>query len=63
MFTLAWDYLQSHGRLSSRTLLATDGLNVKRSSGVLAILKTLPGVTAQVTKRDGIVLIRNRSAR
>jgi hypothetical protein len=60
MLTLAWDYLQTHGRLTNRYLLAPDGLNVKRSSGVLAILATLPGVTAQVTKRDGSTLTLHR---
>jgi hypothetical protein len=61
MFTLAWDYLRTHGRLTNRYLLATDGLNVKRSSGVMAILAALPGVTAQVTKREGITLTLHRS--
>jgi hypothetical protein len=56
MFTLAWEYLRSQGRLSNRYLLATDGLNVKRSSGVLAILSKLPGITSEVTEREGIVL-------
>jgi hypothetical protein len=44
MFTLAWDYLRTHGQLSNRYLLATEGLNVKRSSAVCAILARLQGV-------------------
>jgi HKD family nuclease len=44
MFQLAWDYLKSHGSLTNRHLLASDGLNVKRSSAVMAILARLPGV-------------------
>jgi hypothetical protein len=52
MFSLAWDYLRTHGELSNRFLLATDGLNVKRSSAVCAILAKLPGVRVG----EGIVL-------
>jgi hypothetical protein len=44
MFQLAWDYLTTHGSLTNRHLLATDGLNVKRSSAVMAILARLPAV-------------------
>ncbi len=44
MVQLAWDYLQLHGQLSNRYLLADDGLNVKRSSAVCALLARLPGV-------------------
>jgi hypothetical protein len=44
MIQLAWDVLQSHGSLTNRYLLATDGLNVKRSSFVCALLARLPGV-------------------
>jgi hypothetical protein len=44
MFQLAWEYLTSHGSLTNRHLLAGDGLNVKRSSAVMAILTRLPGV-------------------
>jgi hypothetical protein len=56
MFTLAWDYLRTHGLLSNRYLLATDGLNVKRSSAVCAILARLPGVDHTATAEDGIML-------
>ena len=59
MLQLAWDYLRTHGRLTNRYLLATEGLNVKRSSACCAILATLPGVVAEVVKNDGIVLTWN----
>lgn len=44
MFNLAWDYLAANGRMTNRYLLATDGLNVKRSSAVCALLAQLPDV-------------------
>jgi HKD family nuclease len=50
MFQLAWDYLAANGVLTNRYLLATDGLNVKRSSAVMAILARLPGVEATDTR-------------
>lgn len=56
MFTLAWEYLRAHGRLTNRYLLAQDGLNVKRSSAVCAILARLPGVVATVSADNGITL-------
>ena len=56
MFTLAWDCLHTHGRLTNRYLLAPDGLDVKRSNVVCAILAKLPGVTAMARTADGIVL-------
>lgn len=60
MIEVAWNYLRRHGRLTNRYLLATDGLNVKRSSAVCAILATLPGVTATVVGGDGIALSWSR---
>ena len=54
MIQIAWEYLTSQGRLTNRYLLADDGLNVKRSSFVCALLATLPGVT--VTARRPIEL-------
>ena len=63
MLTLAWDYLQAHGQLTNRYLLATEGLNVKRSSAVLAILATLPEVTVLVSPREGITLTLERHGR
>ena len=54
MLTLAWEYLLAHGRLTNRYLLASDGLNVKRSSAVCAILARLPGV--RVTARQPVTL-------
>ncbi len=44
MIQLAWDYLQLNGELTNTYLLATDGLNVKRSSAVCALLARLPQV-------------------
>ena len=44
MLQSAWDHLRKNRRLTNRELLATDGLNVKRSSAVCALLARLPGV-------------------
>jgi hypothetical protein len=44
MIQLAWDTLRAHGELMNKYLLANDGLNVKRSSFVCALLARLPGV-------------------
>lgn len=44
MIQVAWDYLTAHGRLTNRHLLAQDGLNVKRSSFVCALLARFPDV-------------------
>lgn len=46
MIQLAWDHLQLHGELTNRFLLDEDGLNVKRSSAVCAVLARLPGIEA-----------------
>lgn len=54
MIQIAWEYLASHRALTNRYLLADDGLNVKRSSFVCALLAALPGVT--VTARRPIEL-------
>lgn len=54
MLGLAWDYLRAHGQLSNAFLLAKEGLNVKRSSAVCAILARLPGVGVRLG--TGIVL-------
>jgi len=53
MFTLAWGYLRTHGELSNRYLLTTDGLNVKRSSAVCAILSRLLGVASEGIAQGG----------
>ena len=50
MIQVAWDYLAAHGSLTNRYLLDTDGLNVKRSSFVCALLARLPGVVVASTK-------------
>jgi hypothetical protein len=44
MIQIAWDWLQAHGSITARFLVATDGLNVKRSSFVCALLARLPDV-------------------
>jgi hypothetical protein len=44
MIQIAWEWLVSHGSLTNRFLLSTDGLNVKRSSFVWGLLARLPGV-------------------
>jgi hypothetical protein len=44
MIQLAWDWLQAHGRLTQKHLLADDGLSVKRSAFVCALLARLPGM-------------------
>ena len=51
MFQVAWEYLRAKGELSNQYLLADDGLNVKRSSGVCAILSRLPGVGVRAGRR------------
>jgi hypothetical protein len=50
MLALAWEYLLAHGTLTNRHLLATDGLNVKRSSAVCGILARLPGISVASTR-------------
>lgn len=44
MLEIAWEWLVAHGTLTNRWLLATDGLNVKRSSFVCALLTRFPDV-------------------
>ena len=44
MIQSAWEYLQAHGSLTNAFLLSKDGLNVKRSSFVCALLARLPAV-------------------
>jgi hypothetical protein len=60
MFQLAVDQLEAHGRLTNAYLLSSDGLNVKRSSAVCAILARLPWV--EVASRRPVELTR-RGAR
>lgn len=54
MIQIAWDWLCAHGTLNNRHLLVSDGLNVKRSSLVCALLARLPGVV--VASRRPIAL-------
>ncbi len=44
MIQLAWDFVRTHGALTNKFLLANDGLNVKRSSFVCALLSRVPGL-------------------
>lgn len=44
MFEVAWSHLKEHGLLESRFLQASDGLNVKRSAAVMAVLARVGGV-------------------
>ena len=59
MIQIAWDWLRAHGSLSNRFLLDKDGLNVKRSSFVCALLAQLPDV---VISRRPIELALRRHA-
>ncbi len=61
MIQLAWDYLRAHGALTNKELLATDGLNVKRSSFVCALLARLPGVEVFFEPTLGVRLVRSPS--
>lgn len=58
MFQLAVDHLEAHGRLSNAYLLASEGLNVKRSSAVCAILARLPEI--EVVSRRPVELARRQ---
>ena len=58
MIQIAWEWLTAHGTLTNRHLLATDGLNVKRSSFVCALLATLPGVHVVRTRPIELSLAR-----
>jgi HKD family nuclease len=58
MLQLAWDYLQLHGELSNRYLLAEDGLNVKRSSAVCALLARLPAIDLVSSRPIVLQLLR-----
>ena len=50
MIQSAWDYLQAHRVLTNQFLLSSDGLNVKRSSFVCALLARLPEVEVRSTR-------------
>lgn len=50
MIERAWSHLTQYGELENRYLLANDGLSVKRSSAVIALLARLPGVTVASTR-------------
>ena len=59
MLQSAWSHLNEHGRLTNKHLLATDGLNVKRSSAVCALLSQLPGVEVE-SRRPIVLRLRRR---
>jgi hypothetical protein len=50
MIQIAWDHLRRHGTLDNTYLLASSGLNVKRSSAVCALLVRLPDVSLSSTR-------------
>lgn len=56
MVQLAWDFLIAHGTLTNKFLIDSDGLNVKRSSFVCALLARLPGVEVFHTPSLGLRL-------
>jgi hypothetical protein len=60
MIQIAWEWLLAHGWLTYRWLLADDGLNVKRSSFVCALLARLPGVRVQSRRPIKLVLDAER---
>lgn len=58
MIQVAYDWLRAHGTLTNRFLLNTDGLNVKRSSFVCALLARLPGVEVESTRPIALAMVR-----
>ena len=56
MLQTAWDHLAEYESLTNGYLLRTDGLNVKRSSAVCAVLAALPAV--DVVSTTPITLVR-----
>jgi hypothetical protein len=63
MIQIAWDWLQAHGSLSNRFLLDKDGLNVKRSSFVCALLAQLPDVVLSRRRPIELLLSGRATAR
>ena len=55
MIQVACDHLERHGSLTNEYLLSSEGLNVKRSSAVCAMLARLPRVRV-VSSRSPIRL-------
>jgi len=60
MIQIAWEWLTAHGTLANRHLLDKDGLNVKRSSFVCALLARLPGVRVLSTRPVELALTPRR---
>lgn len=50
MIQAAWDHLERTGSITNEFLLSADGLNVKRSSAVCALLARLPEVSVTSTR-------------
>lgn len=50
MIQAAWDHLERTGSITNEFLLSSDGLNVKRSSAVCALLARLPEVRVTSTR-------------
>lgn len=50
MIQAAWDHLARTGSITNEYLLSSDGLNVKRSSAVCALLARLPDVRVTSTR-------------
>ncbi|HHX47988.1 MAG TPA: hypothetical protein GX718_11550 [Brevibacterium sp.] len=55
MIQVAWSHLRDHGSLTNVHLVASDGLNVKRSAAVCALLSVLPMV--EVSSNRPILLV------
>ena len=50
MITIAWEWLVAHGSITNTWLVADEGLNVKRSSFVCALLARFPDVRVKSTR-------------
>lgn len=60
MIQVAWNHLRAEGSLENTYLLATAGLNVKRSSAVCALLARLPGVHVESSRPIRLVYVSPR---
>jgi len=56
MIQVAWSHLRDRGSLTNAYLVASDGLNVKRSAAVCALLSVLPKVEVRSTRPILLVL-------
>lgn len=62
MLNAAWGHLRREGTLTNKYLLSSDGLNVKRSSAVCALLAALPGVTVVSTRPICLAIAKSTEA-